>query len=142
MKPKTHIISSTLLALVFYYFTKSIIGSIAAFASGVFIDLDHLVDFWLSHPQKPFSLKEFFFPNNYMKRNQKAYVPLHSYELAILLWVVVISRGALSAPWLLGVSLGITLHLILDDIGNNMKTFSYFLIFRIYKKFRVFKEGN
>lgn len=138
MKPKVHFISSTLLALVIYYFFQSPSAVLATFLGGVFIDLDHLVDFYFSRPRKIFSFQGFLSPHKYMRRNQKAYVPLHSYELILIIWL-----SSWYTDWnliLLGIALGFTLHLILDDIGNEMKTFSYFLIYRMYNKFKVFKD--
>lgn len=138
MKPKVHLISSVLLSLIIYYFFRSIAAGFATFSAGVFIDLDHLVDFWLSRPLKPWGIKAFLFPQDYMRKNQKVYAPLHSYELILIIWFT-----SWYTDWnliLLGIALGFTLHLILDDIGNELKTLSYFLIYRLYSKFRVFKD--
>ncbi len=139
MKPRTHILSSVVLALVIYYFLKSTAASLAVILSGIFIDLDHILDFLISRPDRYFNLKDFFLTENYMRRkNHKAYVPLHSYELLLLLWLLTYYKEW--NPILIGLSSGLTLHLILDDIGNHLKTLSYFLIFRAYKKFDVFRD--
>jgi len=139
MKPRTHILSSVVLALVIYYFLKSTAASLATIISGIFIDLDHILDFLISSPDKYFSIKDFLSTKNYMcQKNHKAYVPLHSYELLLLLWILTYYQNW--HPVLIGLSSGLTLHLVLDDIGNHLKTLSYFLIFRAYKKFDVFRD--
>lgn len=139
MRIKEHFLASSILAIVFYYFTRSLAGTTAAFLAGVLIDLDHLFDFWKSKPNHPFSIKEFLHPCGYMDKNQKIYVPLHSYELLILLWLF---WSLNHSHFLLGIALGMTLHLILDDIGNKLQTLSYFFSYRVWKKFRVFLEND
>ncbi|MDD5627260.1 MAG: hypothetical protein PHW01_04615 [Patescibacteria group bacterium] len=140
MRIKIHVLSSTLLAFTFYYFTRSLTGAIALLFTGVILDLDHLLDFWKSRPRNPCNIKEFLHPENYMRRNSKVLVPLHSYEIVILLWLITWQFHERAI--LVALACAFTLHLILDDIGNELKTFSYFLIYRIYKKFRVFSEGE
>lgn len=138
MQVKVHIISSAVLALVIYYFWRSPSASATAFLGGILLDLDHLFDFWKSRPRNPCNIGEFLHPENYMRRNSKVLVLLHSYEIVILLWLI-----TWQFHWqavLLALSCAFTLHLILDDIGNELKTFSYFLIYRVYKRFRVFRE--
>lgn len=140
MTPKVHTASSIILAVVLYYFSHSLGLLFSTLLAGIFIDLDHLIDFWKSKPQNPFSIKEFLRPRGYMKQNHKAFVPLHSYELIAILWLLAFRTHW--NPILIGLSSGFTLHLILDDIGNDLKTFSYFIVYRIAKKFQVLKEGE
>jgi len=139
MKPRTHVLSSVVLALVIYYFLESTATSLAVIISGVFIDLDHIYDFWISRPPKFLNINHFLTTEKYMRQiNQKAYVFLHAYELLLLLWLATVYSKW--HPVLLGISAGFSLHLVLDDIGNHLKTLSYFLIFRAYKKFDVFRD--
>lgn len=138
MRVREHILASSTLAIVFYYFTHSAAGAATAFLSGVFIDLDHLFDFWITKPAHPFSIKEFMHPCEYMRQNRKVYVFLHNYELVILLWILTWHFNW--HPIIFGLAAGATLHLILDDIGNELITFSYFFIYRAAKKFAVFTE--
>ena len=138
MRVKEHILASSTLAIVFYYFTHSLPGAGLVLFSGIFIDLDHLFDFWITRPVNPFSIKEFMHPCKYMRENRKVYVFLHNYELVIMLWILAWHFSW--PPIILGIASGITLHLILDDIGNELITFSYFFIYRAVKKFAVFTE--
>lgn len=139
MKTKAHFVTSAILAVAIFALYRQWSAAIATFLIGVFIDLDHFCDFWMSRPRRPFSIKAFLDPNAYMHKNQnRAFVPLHGYEFAVVLWL-----GALATSWpplLVGIASAMTLHLILDDIGNNLKTLSYFIIFRAAHKFRVFKD--
>lgn len=138
MQVKVHIISSAVLALVIYYFWRSPSASATAFLGGILLDLDHLFDFWITKPAHPFSIKEFMHPCEYMRQNRKVYVFLHNYELVILLWILTWHFNW--HPIIFGLAAGATLHLILDDIGNELITFSYFFIYRAAKKFAVFTE--
>jgi len=140
MRVKEHILASSTLAVIFYCFTHSQLGAIAVLLSGIFIDLDHLFDFWITRPANPFSVKEFTHPCKYMRENRKVYVFLHDYELIILLWILAWRFNW--HPIIFGIAAGATLHLILDDIGNELITFSYFFIYRAYKKFAVFTENK
>ncbi|MFA4880085.1 MAG: hypothetical protein WC650_00475 [Candidatus Doudnabacteria bacterium] len=140
MQVKVHVLSSTILAFTFYYFTRSLAGAITLLFTGILLDLDHLFDFWKSRPHNPCNIGEFLHPKNYMRRNSKVLVLLHSYEIAILLGLITWQFHWQAVPFAL--SCAFTLHLILDDIGNNLKTFSYFLIYRAFKKFHVFPEAE
>lgn len=138
MKAKHHAISSLTLGLILSYLFKNLNVFLATSLVGILLDLDHLFDFWHAKPKNPFNLKAFFSTKTYMQKEHTAYVPLHGYEFAILLWILTWQLDW--SPILTGAAAGMSLHLILDDIGNELKTLSYFLTYRIYKKFRVFPE--
>lgn len=127
MKPIWHIISSLILGALFFYFTKSINAGFIILLAGVFIDLDHILDFWKSRS------KNF--------KNQKTFVLWHGYEYLIILFVL---AYYLNWPVLLNAFIaGIALHYLLDvyNLKKDKKhVLSYFLIFRIVKRFTINKN--
>lgn len=148
MRAEFHLLFSFLLAIVFILIASQyqlinlkssqplyLAGLIIL--GGVFIDLDHWLDFWLSRPSQPFSLKGFLAPDIYVKKvNQRVFVFLHSWELTLALFIVLCY---LNWPlWLLGLWLGMFFHLVLDHIFNKtVNAFGYFLLYRSAKSFRV-----
>ena len=105
--------------------------------SGVFIDLDHILDFWISKPQALFSVRAFLNPYFYIYQvNHKAYIIWHSWEVVAALFVVVWLSGW--PLWLLALWLAILNHLLFDQAFNrSLKPGAYFWAYRFAKHFRV-----
>jgi hypothetical protein len=139
MKTRTHIFSSAILSGTIYALTKSKQTAIAAFVSGVLIDLDHLFDFFVFSGER-FSIKRFF-SWFWDTKWEKVTILFHSYELYFVLGII-----AFFYPndILIGVLLGGGLHLILDQIGvfnfhfglnSKPAPMYYFLIYRCFVGF-------
>jgi hypothetical protein len=130
-----HIVTSAALAAGLYAVTRSWAISAACLLSGVLIDLDHLVDFYLFSGER-FSVKTFF-SWCLDTRWQRVAVFLHSYELYAIACVV-----AYIAPTsvLHGALWGVGLHLLLDQTVNGWKyrlsPWFYLLSYRIAVRFR------
>ena len=121
-----------------YFLTKSVYSAFSCFLAGIFVDLDHIVDY-LIHSNFKFSIKEFF-DTCYNYRLKKFYLIMHSYEILILSWVMYF---ILKNEVLLGINIGYTVHLLSDQFGNFTKLFTYFFTFRLIKKFeKVFKGSG
>ena len=109
--------------------------AITNFVVGVFIDADHFLDFYLN---KGFSLK--FNLMNFYKtcveyKLTKFYFILHSFELLIILWLIIIAYPTNLILW--GIAIGMTQHLILDIIFNRIGLKGYFLSYRLIKNFEA-----
>lgn len=133
MRPQYHLISSFLLALLFFYLTKEVVASFMVFVSGfLLIDLDHFIDFWVYKKRVTYS-NEFF--DKYYKRLGKIYIFFHSFEIMLLLGIFfyVFKFGIVG----IGIMVGMLFHLALDLLFNDVHPLSYFLIFRILKGFDV-----
>ena len=134
MKPAVHLYTSAIMATALYAHSHSIPESASCFASGVLIDLDHVVDFFLFSGEK-------FSPGNFVswceKRWQKIALLIHSYELLVLLFV---AAFYLDHAVLRGIFWGAGLHLLLDQVANpkvhRLSPWFYFLGFRIAAGFR------
>lgn len=133
MDIRTHLYSSALLGGSLYAATQSAQVSIAAFLSGIFVDIDHVSDFLIFSDEK-FSIKNVFSWCD-DGRWEKIALFFHSYELYfILITLTYYSPHNI----LIGILLGTGLHIILDQIGNcylrknfSLSLWFYFLTYRI-----------
>jgi len=137
MTVKTHITTSAIFAATIYYITSSLTASISAFLGGIFIDLDHLIDF-LAFSGERFSIHTLFAWCD--EKWEKSIFIFHSYELHIIFALIIYRYPH---PVLSGISSGMVLHLLLDQIGNRymLKKYSirplfYFFTFRLLKGFQ------
>jgi len=135
MNTQAHIITSVALATALYTHSHSIAESAACFLTGVLIDLDHLIDFYLFSGEK-FSRKRFF-SWCLEGRWQKITLLFHSYEIYGLLFL---ASFFFDSAVLRGLLWGAGLHLVLDQVANSMKyrlsPWFYLLGFRIAVGFR------
>ena len=115
MTPNQHLVASTVTAGIFGAVTRSWEGTLVCFLSGIFIDLDHLLDFYWIKKRMCWSLKELC--DFCLKgREGKIYLIFHSYELMAVLWIIVLLFFV--NPIGLGLMFGLTVHMFLDQIGN------------------------
>src|SRR5207253_1272062 len=71
---------------------------------------------------------------NHEKYSGKLYLPLHSFELLALFFLLF--RGGRRQPFRVGITLSILTHLLLDQRCNpSRKPLTYFLSHRIHKRF-------
>jgi hypothetical protein len=107
-------------ALLFIIFRK-LQMSIACFLSGVFIDLDHIFDYYMNHELRSkleylISPRKFFkfLSNDYSKNEscRKVYKPLHSVELLIFAPLIYVFRGWSHIAT--GVLVGFLTHMVMD----------------------------
>lgn len=103
----------------------------ASFLAGVFIDVDHWIDYWLMR-RLDLDVRAFF---GYFRRpdQSRIFLPLHGYELLALWWAIALAGGL--GPWAMGVAAGCTLHLVLDQLTNPLHPLGYFLAYRIAVRF-------
>lgn len=123
---------------------KLFISFFAAFLGSVLVDLDHLFDYFVAFGLN-FNLE--YFLNGYaFLVNDKLFVPLHAWELVLLLLIIfkilekkpkktLILKYALS--FLLAFSLALYSHLIVDTISNNLVLQGYSLIYRAWNNFEI-----
>ena len=129
-----HAISSACAGGAVYAATASPLAAGSCVLAGVFIDLDHLVDFFALAGER-FTVRGFLAYCNEV-RGRRLYLPLHSIEL-LALWALWASGNAHPAG--LGALVGGGLHLLLDQVGNRKMGISpwfYFLSYRALQGFR------
>ena len=128
MSPVSHAVISAVTSVAFGYMTKSCPGAWVCFLSGIFIDLDHHLDYYLNKKELPLNYKKLL---SFCEKEKagKPYLILHSYELLLLLgfWIYYLHLGPLWG----GLAVGITVHMIADQFCNPVRPLGYFLIYRI-----------
>ena len=106
-----------------------------ALAAGWCIDADHLYDFgyyWFRHRKNPdWSMIR---SGEYFNINSKIFVPLHSWELTLILVIVL---GFFTQNWILAVTTGVAhmAHLIQDMRAYHVRILGYSFISRALHAF-------
>lgn len=129
MRPLQHLAYSTAAATGLLFMTKSPKAAIGCIASGVFTDLDHLIEY-KSYCGDDWNWDEFS-TGSYFEDKGTIKVIFHSWEIATAIWGMLYMHGGVRRKNLLyGIAVGYTLHLVLDQIGNNMNHMGYFELYR------------
>ena len=128
MRLPIHIIFTAPAAVSLYGMTGSWLGVIGIFISGIFIDIDHFLDYWYDRGMNLNIAKFFEYANT--GASSRFFIISHSYELLPLLFM---GTRLLSLHYLfVGLIAGMVIHLILDYI-NILVNFKYkwqsFIIF-------------
>jgi len=106
-----------------------------AFVGAFFIDADHMIDyiFIVLKRNSKFSVKNFF-KANFFENSTKLYLIFHSWELTLFL--ISLYFCAFN-PIFLVLGFSMLTHLLVDRCTNEVKPFSYLLIYRLIKGFSV-----
>ena len=134
LSPAVHFATSLVGAGIVYSMFGSFISAVAFFASGVLVDLDHLLDYLKEYNMRGLSVHRFF-KTCYEDKFKKAILIFHSYEFLFIFWIV-ITIFRLDIFWI-ALALGMTMHLVLDQLRNNVFALSYFLTYRWIKNFNT-----
>lgn len=137
-----HILCSLIVGAVAYKFYKSYWVFIASFATGLFLDVDHLFDYFHFRGFH-FSLSEFA-TGSYFIPSGKILLPFHGFEWAILLGLIsLIIYMAKTAnrqkiiTVLLTLAASLCLHLIYDTLYYGPDPGTYFIIYRFIHHFNI-----
>ncbi|MGB2662017.1 MAG: hypothetical protein WBD04_06505 [Candidatus Omnitrophota bacterium] len=123
-----HAVFTLLLAWFFYRLTGGWLWPALAVLGGIFIDVDHLIDYFLYYGYR-FNLKDFI-AYNYMASG-KIYIVFHSIELITVIWIF-----SLVFSWAIPLASGMTLHILIDAFFSHRTTPLFlFLIYRWRKGF-------
>ena len=138
MRLRQHVIVSLTFSAFLFVITKSWVIFTASFISGVLIDLDHVLDY-LWEPGMCFRVKEFF-DIHYNDKLTFHLVIFHSWELLFPLNIYVfLLSGNL---WIMGITIGFTQHVILDQIFNKPPKWNYFFFWRLKHNFCHIKMNS
>lgn len=142
MRPIRHAIISAGLASGVGCWFQSWPAAWICLISGVLLDIDHHLDYYLAKRKFPFQYKDLLaYCAHY--RDGKMYLVFHSYELLTVLWVAV-SCGHLNAVWV-ALALGVSVHILCDQMVNPLKPLAYSFVYRLHYGFspdKIFKEGH
>lgn len=127
MKISQHMIVGIIGSLPVYFFTRSFEITSIYLVSNSLVDIDHFFDFWYDHGLR-LSWRKFYQAcgNNNLVH---FIVFLHSFEvLFIILALLYVLRNSLYFPYMLGIFLGISCHLVSDVIYNKGISLKYFFL--------------
>ncbi len=126
MRVRSHIITSAVLAGIIYFIFKSAPMAVSVFFGGILMDLDHVLECYLN-----FGLKFNVFKTIDVCENcrlKKAHLFLHSYELLLILALLIYWQN-LGQIWL-GATIGLTAHIVFDMKFNCLYSNSLFFVKR------------
>ena len=131
MKLKQHITISLFFSAFLYAISKSWIIFGSSLISGVLIDLDHILDYFMAYGIN-IRIKQFFEVCHNLKIPRVRLI-FHSWELLFLLSICVFLVGW--NPWIVGTIVGFTQHIVLDQVFNKPNKWTYFFFWRLKKGF-------
>lgn len=134
-----HTVISLTAGCVMYNFHRSLACFLWFFIAGVFIDMDHYLDYYVYKRRISFALKKVHNTIKYgYMQFKKSFLILHSYELIMLFWVLIFLLD-MDIVWKYA-AMGLTLHIFIDQLVNpTILPFTYFLWFRIVNNFETNK---
>ena len=136
MRTSGHIKVSALVGLFTYLSFGEVEPALTSFLVGTLVDLDHIVDYLYAHGKK-WDWKKVN-TAHHERVSGKLYVPLHSYELLLIFFLLTLDPSL--TPWRVGITLSLLAHFLCDQFFNPNRKFStYFLIHRIIHKFDINK---
>ena len=135
MKPSIHVATSFSVALVLYFFTKSIYATLLCLVSGILVDFDHVIEYLVHFGGKDINIERIYQACRELLF-KKLYLVFHSIEIVIIFWIMTaLTRNI----YVLAIALGYSSHIILDFVGNPLHPFSYFVTRRFMRKFETHK---
>jgi|SRR3989339_931223 len=123
-----HLIVAIFLAYPIFKWFHSQKAAIVCLCYSIFIDLDHLFDFFLYNKGISFNIA-LFFSSNFFLANGKACVLLHGWEYAIILLTLSLFLRKYRDIYV-ALSFAIIGHLLIDQFCYGMSPFKYFLVYR------------
>ncbi len=126
MKSAYHTAFSIILSGILLALFKSWGLAIASLISGIFIDLDHIMDYLVEYGHH-LNIKKFF-RACYETQFRRLFLLLHGWE-----WLIFWGAAAKLTdfnPWITGFLIGYGQHLVLDQLSNKPSARGYFLSWR------------
>ncbi len=112
---------------------KKYLSAALVIMGGFFIDLDHLIDYFLNSGFG-FNLMRFITGASYIASG-RAFIIFHAWEW--LLGLVLLGHVTKKQYFFYSLALGMFLHLCLDQVTNSVGPFSYFMTFRLLTNFSL-----
>ena len=132
MKPDQHVTISVGSGVILGMLLRSWVAGTACSLVGVFVDVDHFLDYWLN---RGFSLDvKKLMDFCYNGTSRKFYDVLHAYEyIPFLCWLAFIP-GCRNLG--IGMTVGYILHILGDQLFNShLSRWTYFMSYRMFHRF-------
>jgi membrane-bound metal-dependent hydrolase YbcI (DUF457 family) len=132
MKPDQHVTISVGSGVILGMLSRSWVAGTACCLVGIFVDLDHYLDYWLN---RGFSLNvKKLMDFCYNGTSRKFYDVLHAYEYIPFLCWLAFTPGYRNLG--LGMTVGYILHILGDQFFNShLNRWTYFMTYRILHRF-------
>jgi len=131
MTPQYHAIASITISGILFLVFRSWGLAIASLISGIFIDLDHVLDYILEHGFH-IDMKKFFH-FFYGEKYKRLTLIFHGWEWLLILVAASWATGWYS--WVTGLMIGWMHHMFLDKIFNISTFGSYSFLWRLKNRF-------
>lgn len=125
-----HLFFTILIAMWIYGKTGNLLYTSIFVLGGIFIDLDHLIDYLFALKNK---LNLYDFVNGGYVKTGKVYLFLHSWEMNFILLVLALN---IRSYGLFLLFLSLSLHLAIDNIQRK-NLLAYFIIYRFINNFDI-----
>lgn len=126
----SHFLSTFVLAALIYLKTGNPSYAGILVLAGIFIDLDHCIDYFLFFKTN-FNLRDFL--NCSYLKSGRVYIFLHSWEINFIIFIIALSIDSYSLFLLF---VGFSSHLVIDNLQRK-NVFCYLIIYRFLKKFNL-----
>ena len=133
MKLSRHIAVSSAISALIFAATRSVAVSVSTLLTGIFIDVDHVFEYFREYGFKPDV--QHFFHTFTDTQYEKLYLFMHAWE-----WMVLLFTAAALTHWneyAIGIAVGYSQHLVLDQIFNRCMPGTYSVIYRIHKGWKA-----
>lgn len=131
MRLPYHTAFSAAISGILYMIFKSWALAVSCFITGIFIDLDHIIDV-LRENGRPFKIKNFFRICHDCQFNRVMLI-WHGWEW-LFLWSIAAWLTDWN-PWMTGALIGLSQHLVIDAFSNNNRIRAYSLLWRWKQNF-------
>lgn len=133
-----HFLATLLIAVFLCRYFKNWRLLAVCFFFGFFIDVDHLLDYFLFFGTR-FNLANFFNTGTYMDGSGKIYVLFHGWEYLFFLWVggELLSKKKKIPGLTEAMIFSYFTHLLLDQFSFSSFHLGYFLIYRLLNNFNL-----
>ncbi|MDD5678696.1 MAG: hypothetical protein PHW60_12035 [Kiritimatiellae bacterium] len=129
MQLSKHVVASVFISALVWWWLRSSAAALACFLMGVFIDLDHIVDYLYNSPRHLRARR--FFTAFEFEVLENIFVFLHSWEFALVWLALLLCVPGIRQPVALGLFIGFVTHLGLDNLFNRHARWAYFLFYRL-----------
>lgn len=138
MWARYHIIASFSASAILYAFTRSVGAGLLCFGFGFLVDLDHIIEYIIHFGAGDLSVRRIYEEcrntDNKTGGFTRLYLLFHIGEIGVLFWLAYIFTMDI---YILAIAVGYSLHLIMDAAGNCVSPQTYFISWRLYKRFRT-----
>jgi hypothetical protein len=131
MRVEQHAVMSAVIAGAVWAVSRSWEMALSSFLAGIFLDVDHVVEYVREFGWKP-DLRQFF-RASYEREYQRAVLVFHAWEWLPLIVLFVWWTGA--NPWAAGAAVGWFQHLACDQLANTNHAGAYFITWRWKHRF-------